>query len=600
MEETVSTITVGVITDLAKDGIKYVCEKLNDYRKEINAMDSIDFGDAYETYIKTSYEKIRKVKTLIYNKEPRDLYSIYECINVRNNGNEISTQKVNNLLELGHKIIITGLAGIGKTTMLKHLFLNTIHETGYIPIFVELRGSNTEEVSDIDILEIIYKSLENCGFTLEYEYFEYSMSIGKYIIFYDGFDEVKTEIGYSLGKNIKDISTKYPDNYYIITSRPLEQFIGWNDFLELEGMSLNKKQAINLVSKLEYDKVVKEKFIKALEEEGLFEKYSSFASNPLLLNIMLMTFDERATIPDKLNDFYEQAFATLFNVHDGSKDCFRRNIKTSLGCEDFKQIFAYFCFKSFFNSDFRFTESSVRTYITQSKQKIDPLAIWTTDDYLDDLIHAVCMLVKDGLYYTFSHRSFQEYFAALYTTKLLDDVQRRLIQGWLTENKGFAGDPYFLMLYNMQGNKFNRIVLCPGLKKIKEKYQDGFSIALLEDLFKEIVVKKIGNGKYSTHVLIKDNYLCSILRMTCLFNNYEFTNIDENEDYLNYLTNDRNLDKNVSITFEKIKSDNAEEIVINGLRWIEEQIKFGMKILDEYGQNELGGKRKVSSIMENL
>lgn len=47
MEETVSTITVGVITDLAKDGIKYVCEKLNDYRKEINAMDSIDFGDAY-------------------------------------------------------------------------------------------------------------------------------------------------------------------------------------------------------------------------------------------------------------------------------------------------------------------------------------------------------------------------------------------------------------------------------------------------------------------------------------------------------------------------------------------------------------------------
>lgn len=252
---------------------------------------------------------------------------------------------MNNLLELGHKIIITGLAGIGKTTMLKHLFLNTIHETGYIPIFVELRGSNTEEVSDIDILEIIYKSLENCGFTLEYEYFEYSMSIGKYIIFYDGFDEVKTEIGYSLGKNIKDISTKYPDNYYIITSRPLEQFIGWNDFLELEGMSLNKKQAINLVSKLEYDKVVKEKFIKALEEEGLFEKYSSFASNPLLLNIMLMTFDERATIPDKLNDFYEQAFATLFNVHDGSKDCFRRNIKTSLGCEDFKQIFAYFCFK---------------------------------------------------------------------------------------------------------------------------------------------------------------------------------------------------------------------------------------------------------------
>lgn len=101
-------------------------------------------------------------------------------------------------------------------------------------------------------------------------------------------------------------------------------------------------------------------------ENGMFEKYRSFASNPLLLSIMLMTFDERAEIPDKLNDFYEQAFSALFNVHDGSKDCFKRDIKSGLGADDFKTVFAYFCFKSYFKGDYQFTDSTLRHIIPQN------------------------------------------------------------------------------------------------------------------------------------------------------------------------------------------------------------------------------------------
>lgn len=101
---------------------------------------------------------------------------------------------------------------------------------------------------------------------------------------------------------------------------------------------MNKQQALNLVKKLEFDEVVKDTFYKELDRT-LYDKYESFASNPLLLNIMLLTFQKHASIPERLNDFYDEAFVTLFNVHDATKDSYVRDIRSGLGCEDFKLVF---------------------------------------------------------------------------------------------------------------------------------------------------------------------------------------------------------------------------------------------------------------------
>ncbi len=81
----------------------------------------------------------------------------------------VDTNNVNNLLSIGHKLIITGTGGIGKTIMMKHLFLNTIKETDCIPILIELRTLN--ENANLDLKEVIYNSLKTFNFELEEKYF---------------------------------------------------------------------------------------------------------------------------------------------------------------------------------------------------------------------------------------------------------------------------------------------------------------------------------------------------------------------------------------------------------------------------------------------
>lgn len=601
MNEFKEKVAVGVVTELVKDSVKILWNKVKEYQVDLSEKDAIDFGYAYVKYLENAVKKVEMVKTIIYRKEPKDLYSIYEYLNIEMSGKIINSESVNNLLELGNKLIITGTAGMGKTTLLRHLFINSVKETNFIPIFVELRSVNDEDIKDIDILELIYGSLASCGFNAPKKYFEYSLEVGKYIILYDGFDEVKTEKNLNIAKGIRELSTKYPENYYIMSSRPMDQFIGWNDFREAETMALDKSQALRLIDKLEYDEVVKAKFLKALEN-GMFEKYNSFASNPLLLSIMLMTFNERAEIPDKLNDFYEQAFATLFNVHDGSKDCFKRDIKCGLGSDDFKTIFSYFCFKSYFKGDYQFTENSVRKYINMAHDKF-PSINFKVDDYLDDLIKSVCMLVKDGLSYIFSHRSFQEYFAAYYTTKLIDQDQTKLINSWLSEERGGADDPYFVMLYNMQSDKFNKIILSKGLKKIKLLYKDGFTFDFLKKLFDKIAVspKAPGDQKnYITYTFIKDYYLITVLKMSLAFNNFETKTLVNDQDFISYITDNRTLSSVREKTLLEIEKDQMTELVLKQYKWLDEQVVFGLKLLEKIERNTSKNKRKVENIIDSL
>lgn len=599
-----------VATNIVEDSAKNAWNKIKKFFKDLDTKDSIRYKTAYEKYLINTKQKVSKIKTIIYRRAPKDLYSFYECIGVRYNGNTINTENINDILKVGNKIIVTGTGGVGKSILFKHLFLNTVAETEYIPVLIELRSFNIYDVKDISIYTAIYKCLVDNGFELSEEYFEYSLREGAYIIFFDGYDEVNRDKTEKITSEIKALSEKYGENKFFISSRPSEEFIGWNDFCEVETLKLNKQQALNLVKKLEFDEGVKDTFYKELDRT-LYDKYESFASNPLLLNIMLLTFQKHASIPERLNDFYDEAFVTLFNVHDATKDSYVRDIRSGLGCEDFKLVFSYICFKSYFNGEFQFSESRIRFYIQQAKEKFDRFN-FTVENFQEDLTQSVCMLVKEGGTYRFSHRSFQEYFAAWYTCKLVDDVQAKLLLNWIQESDSVFSDSYFTMLFDLQSEKVNKIILCPILKEVKKLYlQYGFSIDLLNILFKGMKFTKRLNGeemRYSTSLTIKNQYLCYGLMLNNRLNMFPYSDnndkqekqiFEKMEKYMVNKNHKRNA-RSLSATFDEVLEVLKPEELLKHLEWFQNQIEFAIQIVEKYDDRKISRKKKVSTILEEL
>lgn len=251
-----------------------------------------------------------------------------------------------------------------------------------------------------------------------------------------------------------------------------------------------------------------------------------------------------------------------------------------------------------------------------------PLYKFTIEDFQEDLTLSVCMLVKDGLSYRFSHRSFQEYFAALYTCKLTDDVQSKLLATWFDESISVVGDEYMAMLYNLQPDKVNKIVLCPGLKKLKELYDSmGFSVELLKELFSGVHLRrlyKLENSKrvtdYTIDFDISNRYLCNILMITCKLNHFFNPNAEgikkTREIASTWVSEREKQDPQNRYRIEPIEFDDLMIFLdehnftvadfLEACKWIEARFIFSFKILEKYSENSISRKKKVSSILDEL
>ena len=581
----VNKISAEVITDLAKTTAQTLYQKVRDYVTDIQKKEEIDFGYAYENYLKYAKTTHEKMKTLLYRHAAKDIYSFYECVGLNRNEDIIDTADINNVLEIGNKIIVTGTGGSGKSVMMKHFFLNILETTHYVPVLIELRGLNEYDEKGINLEEYIYEVMGTLKFKIERKYFEYSLETGCYVILLDGFDEVKNEISNSVTNQIVAMSKKYPENHYILSSRPLEEFMGWNQFEELHAMPLSKEQALSLINKIEYDQIIKDKFYKELDEY-LYEKYETFASNPLLLTIMLLTFESRASIPDKLNDFFEQAFTTLFHTHDATKGGYKRDIRSKLGYEDFKAVFSYFCFKSFFNSDYKFSENKALEYIGAAKQKRIIDTYFNSMDYLKDLTNSVCMLIHEGLEFRFSHRSFQEYFAALYTVQLSD----------------------LDMLYELQPLRFVKNIISPAIRELQEKFKKNNESEewLIGYLYEDVGIRKYTNGEKRCAVTIKNFYYHDMIIRACsiseLYNNSKQERMQRNkvreEKLIKILEEEYHASK--PVRFEDIIRRGYTKEMLEALYWVIERYKFAVNYVDMVDKDPLAKKKRFSSMLEEL
>lgn len=429
----------------------------------------VDLDIVFRKYLKNSVEKYGKIKTILYRTEPKYIYDFFECPNLRKEkGSIIKGDSIDNILDVSNFVIIQGTGGIGKSTFLKHLFMDEVSKQGWIPVFIELKDLNLIN-GEYEITDFVFQRLYDLGSTIKKEYMEYALQSGCFLFLLDGYDEIATDKKDVFFRKLDSFCDRYSDNHFIISSRPYSEFVEFQRFSVLTLCSLSKAQALSLVQKIEFDQEIKQRFLTALDE-SLYERHTSFASNPLLLNIMLLTFDNYAEIPEKLHLFYANAFETLYSKHDATKSGYRRELRCSLSYDSFKKVFAYFCFITYYQGKIELTHDDILTVLKKvrsSTVSFDPA------DYIFDLVNSICVLYRDGVNYKFTHRSFQEYFTAIFLKELSDqNMQKMGIELVKKDYFKASHDSVFSMLRDMSEQRFEQNILLPLVVEFESECED--------------------------------------------------------------------------------------------------------------------------------
>lgn len=432
----------------------------------------VDSDIAFKKYLEKAYKKYSKVKTILYRYEPKDIYEFYEIPDLvrYKPALKISAKHVADVTAISHFILIQGTGGIGKTTLIRHFFIDELKSKDLIPIVIELKDFN-DLPSIISIEDMIFDKLVNLGSTLYKPCLNYALNMGCFLFLFDGYDEILSKKKEMFFKKFDALCDRYPDNYYILTTRPFSDFLELQRFSLLSICKLEKNQAISLISKLDFDEVARDKFLIKLDR-SLFDEWGSFASNPLLLNIMFLTFAGCAEIPQKKHLFYENAFETMYSKHDATKGVYRRELQSGLLYDSFKKVFSYFCFISYSEGALKFTSDELKKVF--SKIKISNLS-FDFKHYIYDLQCALCVLFYDEIEYQFSHRSFQEYFSAFFLKELSDNLLQRFGLDLIKRDQNRAiTDSVFDLLYGMAEEKLETNILLPLFNEVEKNELSDF------------------------------------------------------------------------------------------------------------------------------
>lgn len=461
----------------------------------------VDFDIAFLKYLSESYDKYSKVKSILYRTEPKLLRGFYVTPDLRfGRNNDINGSDIDKLLDISNFLIIQGTGGLGKSTFMKYLFIEELDRHDLIPILLELKDLNNLK-DDYDICNLIFNQL--CGLDVEFNYecLQYALKSGCFLFLLDGFDEIFSSKKNTFLMKINKFCDSYPTNYYIISTRPCSDFVEFQRFSVLQLCEFSKDQAVTAIKKSYFYEDIKANFAKELDD-SLYEKHKSFASNPLLLNMMLLTYENYTNFPDQLHIFYAHAFDTLYTRHNATKVAYKREFKTNLSDDNFKKAFSNFCFITYLSGETEFLYDDLISYL--NKAKLNSLN-YNCQDMVYDLVENVCVIQREGLYYRFVHTPFQEYFAAIFLKEQTDKNLRELSIKFINKDPYRSiNDTVFSMLYDMSTERTEQNILLPLITKIEDEI-GGNTYDIYFDEFKPVFTFGLFESKDINLILVKCN-----------------------------------------------------------------------------------------------
>lgn len=338
-------------------------------------------------------------------------------------------------IDIYSKLMILGKPGAGKTTFLKHLAIQCIGERFQpqrVPIFITLKEF-AESQDRPDLLEYIRLYLESN----ELDEIRELLDRGNALILLDGLDEVReTDVSHVL-RQVQKLSERYHRNQFVVTCRIAAREYTFEQFTEVEVADFDEDQIADFARKWfrsREDRVKGDRFLKQLKA---YPPIQELATNPLLLTLLCLVFEDIESFPLPKWKLYRDAFNVLLKRWDQK----RWNVVLDRSCEPIykklssksrEALFRHIAYQSFKENyylfDIDYLESLVGSFLenlTYFDSKVEDLEV---EEFVRSIEAQHGILVKRTReYYSFSHSTFREYFAACQIVKNSNPSTNNLI-----------------------------------------------------------------------------------------------------------------------------------------------------------------------------
>lgn len=331
-----------------------------------------------------------------------------------------------------------------------------------IPIFIELKNISKDKSLNNLIREKIFSWTNN----ITDEQIKFILQSGKVSLFLDAFDEISKDYIADTLSSIENLANNYKDLKLIVSSRP-EHEIKFSNFFETVIVnSYNTDDQKNLINILISDPDAQNTLIKSIENSN--PEIQKLLTTPLMIGLYVKKFNVDFTPPENITSFYKNIFEVVATTHDRTKGGYSRKSISNLPQDKLEKIFERFCFECYKQDKTSFEKPEIVKILENTLKRLE-IEKCSGLQILEDFCSYLCLIVRDGLNYTFIHRSIFEYYVALFFSKLNNENAKKVIPRISQYN-------ILLFLKNLNKYYFNLYHLKPELEFFIEKFNNNNNI----------------------------------------------------------------------------------------------------------------------------